>query len=105
METSHTYLKNKNLHELDTHITFEEGPHIYTIDGDSDFTSVTTWNHSHFFPFNADLIIDKMMASKRWPENTKYFGMTKDAIKTLWDKNRDEAASAGTKMHYDIMFL
>lgn len=96
------FLKNKNLHELDTHITFDEGPHIYTIDGDSDYTSVTTWNHSHFWPFNADMIIDKMMSSPKWPNNTKYFGMSKDEIKSLWDKNRDEAAAAGTKMHYDI---
>ena len=34
-------LQNLNKHERDTHITFDEGPHIYTIDGESDFTSVT----------------------------------------------------------------
>ena len=28
--------------------------------------------------------------------------MTKEEIKKSWDKNRDEAAEAGTKMHYDI---
>jgi ATP-dependent exoDNAse (exonuclease V) beta subunit len=32
----------------------------------------------------------------------KYFGMTKEQIKEDWDKNRDAASSAGTKMHYDI---
>ena len=96
-----TFLRDKNLHELDTHITFDEGPHIYTIDGDSSFTSVTTWNHSHFYPFNADLIIDRMMNSKNWP-SSKYFGMSKEEIKKQWDDKRDQAAAAGTKMHYDI---
>jgi ATP-dependent exoDNAse (exonuclease V) beta subunit len=88
-------------HERDAHIEFDEGPHIYTIDGDSDYMSVTTWNHSHFEHFDADAIIDKMMRSNRWPQS-KYFGMTPDEIKALWEKNRDEAATAGTAMHLDI---
>ena len=96
------YLEKKNAHERDSHITFDEGPHIYTIDGDSGFTSVTTWNHSHFSEFDADAIIDKMMRSPNWQLGHKYYGKTADEIKAGWDKNRDEAASAGTKMHYDI---
>ncbi len=95
------FLARKNPHPRDSHITFDEGPHIYTIDGDSGFTSVTTWNHSHFEEFDADRIISKMMSSKNWPKS-KYFGQTPDEIKAGWEKNRDEAASAGTKMHYDI---
>ena len=47
-----TYLANLNPHPRDSHISFDEGPHIYTIDGDSDYMSVTTWNHSHFPHFN-----------------------------------------------------
>ena len=70
-----TYLANLNPHERDAHISFDEGPHIYTIDGDSGFMSVTTWNHSHFPHFNADKIIKKMMSSKNWAKS-KYFGMT-----------------------------
>ena len=50
---------------------------------------------------DADKIIDKMMSSWRWEQN-KYYGKTKEQIQADWDKNRDEAASAGTKMHYDI---
>jgi CRISPR/Cas system-associated exonuclease Cas4 (RecB family) len=95
------YLANKYPHPRDSHITFEEGPHIYTIDGDSDFTSVTTWNHSHFEGFDADKIITNMMKRDNWPKS-KYFGKTREEIKAGWDKNRDEAADAGTKMHYDI---
>ena len=95
------YLSKKYPHPRDSHITFDEGPHIYTIDGDSDYMSVTTWNHSHFAKFNADKIISKMMASKNW-KNSEYYGMTRNEIKKKWNKNRDEAATAGTKMHYDI---
>ena len=96
-----TYLANLNPHERDAHISFDEGPHIYTIDGDSGFMSVTTWNHSHFPHFNADKIIKKMMASKNW-SNSKYFGMTADEIKAQWNENGRLASEAGTKMHYDI---
>tara|TARA_B000000475_G_C15982391_1_gene441549 strand:+ start:541 stop:1299 length:759 start_codon:yes stop_codon:yes gene_type:complete len=95
------YLSRKNSHERDSHITFDEGPHIYTIDGDSSFTSVTTWNHSHFSGFDSDKIIDRMMNSPNWP-NSSYYGQTRQEIKDGWEKNRDEAAVAGTKMHYDI---
>lgn len=96
-----TYLSNKYPHERDSRISFDEGPHVYTIDGDKNYTSVTTWNHSHFQKFDADKIIKKMMLGKNW-KNSQYYGMTKYEIKKKWDKNRDEAASAGTKMHYDI---
>lgn len=95
------FLEKKNAHSRDKHITFDEGPHIYTIDGDSSFMSVTTWNHSHFEHFDADRIIANMMKSKKWPES-KYFGMSSQEIKDQWSNNGKEASEAGTKMHYDI---
>lgn len=96
-----TYLAEKNPHERDSHISFDEGPHIYTIDGDSSFTSVTSWNHSHFPHFDADKIIGNMMRSRKWPQS-KYFGMTPTEIKKMWNENGNQASAAGTKMHYDI---
>jgi hypothetical protein len=95
------YLEKENPHVRDERISFDEGPHIYTIDGDDSFTSVTTWNHQHFKPFDADEVISKMMASDRWPQS-KYFGQSREEIKEGWETNRDEAARAGTKMHYDV---
>lgn len=95
------YLEKKNAHERDAHITFDEGPHIYTIDGSSDYTSVTTFCHSHFEHFDADKIIDKMMNSWKWPQN-KYYGMTKQEIKDQWSENGRKSSEAGTKMHFDI---
>ena len=88
-------------HPRDNHILFDEGPHIYTIKGDSNYMSVTKWNHSHFEAFNPDKVIQNMMASPKWPQS-KYFGKTKQEIKDLWHKNGREASTAGTKLHYDI---
>ena len=96
-----TYLAKKNPHERDAHITFDEGPHIYTIDGDRDFMSVTTWNHKHFELFDPDKIINNMMKGKRW-KMSKYYGKTVDEIKSEWKNSGVRAAEAGTKLHYDI---
>ena len=99
-----------NMHIRDANIHFDPVPHTYTIDdgkADADgraekekkYTSVTTWNHSHFAEFDADAIIKKMRLDS---PSSKYYGQTPDQIKAGWDKNRDEAADAGTKMHYYI---
>ena len=98
-----SFLKQKNTHCRDARITFDAGPHIYTIDNDPSvkYTSVTTWNHKHFEQFDADAIIDRMMSGKNW-KLSKYYGMTRDQIKATWDKTRDDAAAAGTAMHYNI---
>ena len=95
------YLKKLNPHSKDHDIQFKDEGHIYTVKGCSDYTSVTTWIHSLFEEFDADKIIDNMMNSSKWCNN-KYYGMTKEEIKQLWDSNRDSAAVAGTKIHYDI---
>ena len=101
-----TFLYNKNFHPRDKHISFEEGPHIYTVCGERNtYTSVTTWNHSHFAQFDADSIIDKMLKSKKMNDPTyKYYGKSKEDIKKMWDDKRDAASSAGTKMHNDIEY-
>jgi len=95
------YLQSIHGHPRDAQITFEEEGHAYTIDGSSDFTSVTTWIHSPFPHFDADKIINSMMASPKWPKS-KYFGMTKEAIKKQWSDSGKQASTAGTKLHYDI---
>jgi hypothetical protein len=95
------FLENKNKHPRDSHIIFDEGPHIYTIDGDSDYMSVTTWNHSHFEKFDAESIITNMMNGKNWSKS-KYYGMSREEIKDLWNNNGKEASASGTNLHYDI---
>ena len=99
------YLSKKNVHPRDAHITFEEGPHIYTVMGDrGGYTSVTTWVHKHFSHFNSEKIINKILKSKKWNDDPsyKYYKMTKEDIQKMWDTNRDLASSAGTNMHRDI---
>ena len=102
------HLANKNAHLRDAFIHFDAGPHTYTIFNEKNnepdgkkYTSVTTWNHQHFSKFDADAIISKMQKSINNPLN-KYYRQTPEQIKAGWDKNRDEAAEAGTKMHYNI---
>lgn len=95
------YLALKNSHERDNHIEFDESTHTYTINGVSDYISVTTWNHTHFKPFDADSIIHKMMHGRNW-ENSVYYNKTSEQIKKEWEKNRNESAKAGTALHHDI---
>jgi len=97
------FLAQQHPHARDSNISFEAGPHVYTIKGaeDKKFTSVTTWNHSLFAEFDADAIITNMMRGKGWAKS-KYYGQTREEIKAGWDRGRDEAAQAGTLMHYQI---
>jgi hypothetical protein len=95
------YLSSENAHLKDSDIVFDEGPHIYTICGDSKYLSVTTFNHSQFEKFDSSRIIDGMMRSKKWSQSP-YYGMSKEEIQQQWAMNGQEASKAGTKMHYDI---
>ena len=102
----------KNAHPRDKNIKFEEEGHKYTIFDDSGndntglgeggFVSVTTWVHTHFPHFDADLIIRRMMNGKAWKPGHKYWGLTANGIKDLWNSKRDSSAGAGTQLHYEI---
>jgi hypothetical protein len=105
--TLYPVLCSRNAHPRDSNIQFQEEGHKYTIldgtcSGSNSYTSVTTWNHSHFPHFDADLIIKKMMGGKAWKIGHKYWGLTADEIKDKWNANRDNAAGAGTALHYEI---
>lgn len=91
-------LKDTNAHPRDGSIRFQEKGHIYYIKGKTGYTSVTTLVHNAFEKFNADKIIDKMMASPNWPQS-KYFGKTKQEIKKMWKDKGQNAAKMGTAMH------
>ena len=95
------YLKKKNSHKRDANTYLDEATHIYNINGETDYTSMTTFIHGLFEKFDDNKIIDNMMRSDKWPQN-KYYGMTRQEIKDLWKKNNTTATEAGTKMHYDI---
>ena len=97
------YLEKQNAHNRDKDITFDEGPHIYTVKGDSSFTSVTTWVHSHFSHFDPEEAVQKILNGKKIKDPSyKYYNMNREQILEQWDKKRIASSTAGTKMHYDI---
>ena len=104
MTTLYTVLETINSHNRDKNILFYEPTHTYTIitDPTNKYTSVTTWNHSHFPHFNADQVIKNMMRGKNWKEGHKYWGLTAEEIKAQWASNGAAVSGAGTNMHYEI---
>ena len=104
-ELASATLADSNRHPRDCRITFEDEGHKYFIDGalasSEGYVSTTTLIHGLFPAFDADNVIAKMRASRTW-ESSKYYGLTDDEIKGLWDKNRTRAASAGTSMHRNL---
>jgi len=92
------YLATAHPHKRDADIKFDEKPHIYTVKGSTNNTSVTKFCHSQFKAFNPAETIQKMMASPNWP-NSKYFGKTAEEIALEWKKQGCLAAVEGTKMH------
>jgi len=97
-------LSKRHSHSRDKNLVFDEPSHKYTIlvDPDSTYTSVTTWNHSHFPHFDADKIIEKMMKGRNWNSENKYWGLTPEQIKQQWADNASSVSGAGTDMHFDI---
>lgn len=98
-------LSIKNTHERDAHITMDE-THTYYINGENNYTSVTTIINRQFTPFNADHAIHLLMNGSKWNSNNQYWGLTPTQIKEKWDMLRDESCHLGTQLHYNIeMFL
>ena len=96
-------LKNKHDHIRNADISFEESTHKYTIlDGLEKYISVTTLIHTLFEKFNADTIIEKMMKGRNWNPSNKYWNMTPDEIKQMWNKNASSVSNDGTNLHYEI---
>ena len=88
-------------HLHDSAVQFDASKHVYTVNGCSDYTSVTTWVGSLFPSFDPELVITKMMASKKWPRSP-YFGKSRQNIKDQWKNTGRKAALAGTAMHDTI---
>lgn len=65
------------------------------------FVSCTTSTAPFKKPFDADAIIDAMMARKNW-SRSKYYGQTKEQIKAGWEANRDAQSAKGTATHANI---
>lgn len=100
----YTVLSGKNKHVRDDNVHFDEPTHKYTILNDvvSNYTSVTTFNHQHFAKFDADKIIKNMMKGSNWNPSNKYWGMSIEDIKRLWNNNASIVSNEGTNLHFDI---
>jgi ATP-dependent exoDNAse (exonuclease V) beta subunit len=97
------YLAKLNAHERDPFILFDPVPHVYTVRGEGGYTSVTTFVHSHFEHFDAEQQAAKIVKGRNMSNPSyKYYGMTAEQIKELWNQNGKEASEAGTKLHYNI---
>jgi ATP-dependent exoDNAse (exonuclease V) beta subunit len=90
--------------DKDNNIRFYEKEHKYEVltDKKTKYTSVTTFVHYQFPKFDADVIIDSMMNSKGWGPLHKYWGQTKEEIKSGWISNSSKESKAGTNLHYKI---
>ena len=97
-------LATKNCHNRDQYIQFFEEGHKYVVlfEPNIKYTSVTTWNHSHFPHFDADAVISGMMKGRGWKEGHKYWGLTADQIKAMWSNNASAVSGAGTDLHFEI---
>ena len=89
-----------NAHHHDANISFQERGHIYDVNGDKTFTSVTVV-HGFAKPFNPVEVI----ASMRKRDFARYEGMSDADIQRKWKLNGIDASTRGTKMHYQIGLL
>lgn len=96
-------LSRTNGHARDARIRFVEDGHVYFIDGSpKDVVSVTTLVKKYSVPFDADRVIENIMRSPSYKEGHKYWGMSRDEIKTQWSDLGKDASTRGTKMHANI---
>ena len=101
------YLKNKNFHENDKETSLDEETHIYNIQGQYDFTSMTTFIHSLFNSFdtpyklNEDLFseyayivdMDLHLRGRKDDEDTangKLYGYNMRSVAVLKNKMKDD---------------
>jgi len=93
-----TYLATKNHHPHDDRISFEEETHTYTIDGDSSYTSVTTYLHHNFPEFNPEKVITSLLGKTRtynnkpYPNKNKYRKLAIENIQVVLQSRNEDAS-------------
>jgi hypothetical protein len=112
------FLASNNIHARDSEIAFDDIPHLYYVRGQEGYISVTTVIHEFFEEFDADKIATRMVNRLDFLTSAKYTqyhqycfnedktlktkDMIKDQIIDSWERNRDECARLGTKLHRNI---
>jgi ATP-dependent exoDNAse (exonuclease V) beta subunit len=91
-------LAHINYHPFDDRISFEEDSHTYTIDGDSTFTSVTTFLHHQFPAFHPEEAAAQLLTEKREngrPNQNKYrLTAIENIRRSLGDETVERAVAA-----------
>jgi hypothetical protein len=106
-------LAKKNQHTRDSHIIFDETPHVYYVHGINDYTSCTTFIHRHFNDFDAMGIATSMVRRDDFNTNERYtkYKVFQDADNCLdemslvarivdsWRQNGETQSNLGTTFH------
>jgi hypothetical protein len=78
-------------------LQFVEETHQYFLDG-VEYTCVSDivkkWENN-----DREAMLENCAKKAQWKKDYKYYGMTKDEIRELWDKNSKEACDFGTLVH------
>lgn len=94
-------LENKNKHPRDEFVTFSEGDHSYSVNGNKMKYSCTTVIKKYFSPFEAAKIAKKISAWNKGKKTSPYFNKSEEDILKMWEREAD----LGTMMHANIEFL
>ena len=87
----------KELHNQYGHIYYEDGRHVYVDTNNGNIlTSVTTLLKQYQTPFDTEYWTKKMVDN---PKKPKYWGMTQQEIKDLWNKIRILGVTSGSIVH------
>jgi len=104
-------LAKKNGHKRDGSVTMDEEPHIYYVEGETGYTSVTTVAHELFEKFDSIEVATKMIGRgdfrtaeryakyQRLAEEAKTSGQLVEMIVESWDAYGKSQAALGTAMH------
>lgn len=90
-------LNQKNQHERDQYVSFDEPTHTYTVHGKKVGNSVTQKIHK-YFPFDSEGISNNLSKRHKYNKESPYYGMTGEDIRKLWNSG----ASLGTELHAQI---
>lgn len=93
------YLRVKNPFPVQDAIEFDDGHHIYTVDGKPRIVSCTSFIGYFKNKFDADATIAKYYDKWQRDPTSKYHGMSRDDIRVEWKMNGKRASSFGTRMH------
>lgn len=106
-----TYLMGKNGQARDSRISLNDDTHIYTVNGATGYTSVSTLVHHYFTKFDPVKTADTMVRRTDFKRNKRYqqywgfleqCGSMESLITTIcefWVKHGTMCASLGTKLH------